>query len=82
MLNVKELICISSDCATDRGGAEIIPGEKYYVHYTTWHTNSETILYAIYKDSVIVGFFDAVAMQAHFRPVDEFRNDKIDQILL
>lgn len=72
----KILICIKSDNVYMRGGAELKPGEKYYVDK---HITKD--LYCINQNNNLVGFFYEEDLNKYFQPIEDYRNNIIDKIL-
>ena len=80
---IKILICIESDNVNHRGGAELKPGEKYYISsiIEDYVTNINNKLCRIHQGDHLVGFFSEENIDKYFKPIEEHRNNIIDKIL-
>ena len=57
---------------------DLIPGEQYYVKY---HTNNDTKLNVVYKDNIMIGYFNDENLNNYFQPIELWRDNKISKIL-
>ena len=60
---------------------DLVPGEQYQVRYIISHTNNDTKLHVVYKDNIMIGYFNDENLNNFFQPIELCRDNKIDKIL-